>query len=141
MEDYPTGPPENGAVTENIPLEAEALLLRSESRSQCACDMILLLRTSPRHINFPLQHFEEKWLSATKPSSVPPCAALSMVKVVWLHSLGPTTLGTVSLREVGGPKHVGDGYLRTDERAEGRILRAWWQSREVSAGGGGGLGG
>lgn len=41
-----------------------------------------------------------------------------MAVVVWLHRLGPTKLGTVSLKEVGGPKHVGDRYLRADERVE-----------------------
>lgn len=54
--------------------------------------------------------------------------------MVWLHRLGPTKLGTVSLKEVGGPKHVGDRYLRTDERAEERILKAAWQPRGVSSG-------
>lgn len=38
--------------------------------------------------------------------------------VVWLHRLGLTKLGTVSLKEVNGPKHAGDRYLRTDEGAE-----------------------
>lgn len=53
---------------------------------------------------------------------------------IWLHRLGPTKLGTVSLKEVGGPKHVGDRYLRTDERAEERILEAVWQPGGVSSG-------
>jgi hypothetical protein len=62
------------------------------------------------------------------------------VAVVWLHRLGPTKLGTVSLKEVGGPKHVGDRYLRTDERAEERVPITVWQREEVSSGDGGVVG-
>lgn len=111
-------------------LGREALtLLRSGRPSQCARDMIPLLSTSPRRINFSRQRFEEKWLSATKLSSVlPHWAAPSTGEIVcggavWLHRLGTTKLGTVSLEEVGGPEHVGDRYLRADEREE-RILKA-----------------
>lgn len=47
-----------------------------------------------------------------------------------LPRLGLTKLGTVSLEEVSGPKHVGDRYLRTDERVEKRIPKAARQQRE-----------
>lgn len=37
--------------------------------------------------------------------------------MVWLHRLGLIKLGAGSLKKVGGPEHVGDRYLRADERA------------------------